>query len=469
MIRKILKTSTGPDIVNRWHWDESAPNPETGLPGRWILLSDTFDVRTYKRAYRDITDDPKWFKPCMQDLIQTTCGWNHALVSRMGIYMSENPSLNARLYNIGFPGECAGLTDGYVIGNLVDDLTGLPWDPMQEVWLGSQALYDQLGEEPYRKRVKHLEDPIDSDFSIWYLLTDIKETAKLVKGFVKNANRIKSIFHSTPTLRAIFGRATMKEVSSSHLAVQYGLLPTIADIRDFANVVLKWYQAWVTRKYDLGSVRTYHAPVKVYKEAQGPIRRRLRFLAFGAGYHYVNVDVNPGHIMSHQTVKYYFICPELTDAMSRLRLTIDLLGILDPAVLWDKVPFSFVIDWFVDVTSIFHKMKPRLFHVSLVIADWAESLLCVSKLEGNLEYLGTTDLFRPEENTPHEPMFECTLLQRVRRRQFPRELQIDSVAPFGKGLTLRRVINGLAIIVNRDARSNNPPRGTNYRKRSQVK
>lgn len=400
----------------------------------------------------------------MQDLIQTIVYWDHQFGTTQGIGMGQNPGLNRRLYNIGFPGECIALSDAYVIEGLRDNFTGQPWKPYQVFGtLGTSALYDSL-ETPYRVTIKELMNPLESEFSIWYLIRDLYELPKLMRSLIGGMGRLRSIFGSSPALAAVRDKQTWKAISSLHLANQYGILPTLEDLREFADLVLKWYNMWIKETQKVGDLRTYHGPLQAWKKNRSSFSVPLRFDTFGASHGTGNASVTLGNIMSSLTVKYYFICPELTNLMSALKLVVDQLGIFDPAALWDLVPFSFVIDWFLDVSKLLHSRRPRLFPVTLVIADWAEGLICESHVDVDIDYLGTTDFTVFESNIVGERLFSCKVLQRVRRRQFPHPLQIDTTNMLGHGLTIRRIINGLAIIVGKSVRGGSN-KGTRYRKR----
>jgi hypothetical protein len=79
---------------------------------------------------------------------------------------------------------------------------------------------------------------------------------------------------------------------------------------------------------------------------------------------------------------YGFTSPDLQSWASRLGQICDSFGILDPAALWDVIPFSFIIDWFFTTQSFFHSLKPRFFSADAVVYDYMESV----KVETFVEY-----------------------------------------------------------------------------------
>jgi hypothetical protein len=74
-----------------------------------------------------------------------------------------------------------------------------------------------------------------------------------------------------------------------------------------------------------------------------------------------------------RTLKYRLLCPELTGWLNRLKQFVDLFGVLDPAAVWDVIPWSFVVDWFLPVGRWLHDNRPRLFPAEFEVLDYCES------------------------------------------------------------------------------------------------
>jgi hypothetical protein len=131
-----------------------------------------------------------------------------------------------------------------------------------------------------------------------------------------------------------------------------------------------------------------------------------------------------------QTVKYYFVCPELHGMFQRIKAAADRLGLLDPAAAWDVVPFSFVLDWFVDIGTWLHKnLKPNWYPVDCVISDWAESLFRETTYQGGLTFTGlaSSDGLNQHalQSYTNIPFVSGSIYQSVRKRQFPAKLVVD--------------------------------------------
>jgi hypothetical protein len=378
--------------------------------------------------------------------------------------MSMNPYLNLRLYQAGSAGEGVLLGDSYVLSKLQSDETGLPWRLDTPLTVSSQAMYDTL-ETPMRQQIPPFTDPLESEFSIWYLLADVKEAPKLLKSLSQSIKRLKSLAGKDGILRAAIKKHSMKEFANLRLAVVYGLLPTIADLREFSQTALKWYDTWVKKTHTFGTLRTWKGRVVLKGTSEEPTVTRLRFLAYGSAYHYADATCASGEYVLHQTLKYFFVCPELTDRMNAIKALIDASGVLDPAALWDRIPFSFVIDWFVNVSKALHGLKPRFLPVTLVVADWAESLYRKTDVLVELDYVGTT--VYGSDSPRRDRLVLAKVLQQARRRHSPARPTIDPGGILGNGLSVSRILNGTCVIVGRSVRQGNP-KGGRYRKREHA-
>jgi len=224
------------------------------------------------------------------------------------------------------------------------------------------------------------DDPFETDFSVWYVLVDLLDFKKIVKSL---ASSVFSRRVSPPK------DLTAKQLHDTHLGVRFGVIPTIKDLQDLVSTIKKWKS-----KYDeVGTVATStyssHANLQKLEETFPEL----------AGYKWFETGQvamsSPGVIVPfdylvesvpraswHAEVKYSFRCPEFQGWINRLSQIVDSFGILDPAALWDVIPFSFVVDWFFSVSSWLHNNRPRLFPAEVVLVDYLESV----KFEQILNY-----------------------------------------------------------------------------------
>jgi len=210
-------------------------------------------------------------------------------------------------------------------------------------------------------------DAIRSDFSILYFLVDIKD---LFFGFR----------HWIPQLRKLRGSwsasrkgMTAKAIVDGHLQYQFGLVATWHDIVQ----TIQAFQRLVAAAEDLKRISSvlhkYRVkPVTLQKSKTQtthttttigglvyPVRRRI-------------VVSTPR--LWHGTCYYTFQCEPLQGLLKRIKYFVDLFGVFDAAAAWDVIPWSFVVDWFVDVGGWLHDHSPKLYPVDVSVKDYCESL-----------------------------------------------------------------------------------------------
>jgi len=77
----------------------------------------------------------------------------------------------------------------------------------------------------------------------------------------------------------------------------------------------------------------------------------------------------------HATMRYIYTLPWLGEAEEKIRVMMDTLGVrLDPGILWDAIPFSFIVDWVADVSSYLHSFAKNNFPIETHIGDFCHSL-----------------------------------------------------------------------------------------------
>jgi hypothetical protein len=215
------------------------------------------------------------------------------------------------------------------------------------------------------------KDPFDTGFSVWFLIADIVQTTASLKRMRKSRARH---FRS---------QSTAKEIANTELGVQFGILPFFDDIRDFITVLGKWRKMYDEMRGTLDQVYTWHSEeTRLEDDSQFlqviGLEKLWRFEGTWPtslpGGHQAIIKSDGGSISFRRTLKYKFNCPELTGWLARLKQFIDAFGVLDPAALWDVIPWSFIVDWFVPVGDWLHKHRPKLFPANVVVLDYCEVL-----------------------------------------------------------------------------------------------
>lgn len=323
---------------------------------------------------------------------------------------------------------------------LADDLSSR-WD-LRSIVPSVDILYGLSLREPITKSITITENPFDSQFSIWFLLVDLKEIPKLLKSLLKD--------NSLRKLANLRKHATLKDLANDHLAVQFGLLPTIQDLRDFVEVIWRWGDKYSKLNDRFTKGFRHHAPKRIVGGSQVTETIHTANLQFGGQVTIRTVcSIQPTGL--HATAHYYFVCPELSGFLSRIKQFVDSLGILDPQAIWDVIPFSFIVDWFYSIGPWIHKnLKPQLFPADIVIYDWCESLGREVYIDVYASYSGI-DPDSGAASPKTTQIWAGTLRQYARKRQFPSSLTVDT-SPIKLSesiVTIKRTLIGTALALQK--------------------
>jgi hypothetical protein len=115
----------------------------------------------------------------------------------------------------------------------------------------------------------------------------------------------------------------------------------------------------------------YEVPMWITPDQGGPgLSEGVNMLVESVG---TSHFIQPPHYFA--TMKYTYHCPQLLERLGELKAFLDAFNIYwDPQIIWDAIPFSFVVDWFFRVGDWLHAnfAKPNL-DVLLRIIDFCAS------------------------------------------------------------------------------------------------
>jgi len=262
-------------------------------------------------------------------------------------------------------------------------LSGGTIDYIDRVKLHTRELIFADGSLPVEINITY--DPFDSGFSIWFLIVDVVQLKGLIKSMFNalgNLAKIGGICHGTSL--------TAKELADDHLAVSFGLLPLFDDLKNMFRILKIWRKFYdnmdkVAQKHRYWRVRPPHDLSRLFPQVtlNGVVPVEIR-PGVSAGIP-VRCVITCEEAVHHATASYSYICPEFHGWLSRVSQFIDAFGVIDPAALWDVIPFSFIIDWFYGVGNWLHRNRPRAFPCDVWIQDYCESF----KLKTRHDWYGT--------------------------------------------------------------------------------
>jgi hypothetical protein len=179
-----------------------------------------------------------------------------------------------------------------------------------------------------------------------------------VPNFIIEFAQISSLWKIWNTRRSF-----VPNVANKNLQYQYGFIPTIGDISGM-----------------ISAIRNLQQKIRDWNRSVGRLRRRKRTVlsdtisksgsSVVSNWGTVNWNVNfTRQITAHITYRPLPI-QAMANTERLLRGTLDSLGFeLNPAILWDAIPFSFIVDWFLNIGGYLEGIKFDTLELPIKLED----------------------------------------------------------------------------------------------------
>jgi hypothetical protein len=270
-------------------------------------------------------------------------------------------------------------------------------------------------------------DPFDTGVNIWFLvrdLIDLKHLLPQILQIVRHAGALKRRYKG----RSI---ADIKAIPNAYLLDKFGIDPTLDDIEQFVKLIAKWREMYDHLDSLMQVMHVVKSPaIDFLQDRSYDFQESFTVPPmFGKGTDqlYCQVQHNVTQLEWHGTAKYKFSAPDAKGWLARLKQFMDAFGVLDVgSAVWDLIPFSFLVDWFVGVGPWLHKNRIQLFPASILLQDYCESISYVDRMSITMDWLQPIDW-------PHSLSREGRHLEvaraihriYLRRRGQPRNLRLS--------------------------------------------
>jgi hypothetical protein len=307
-------------------------------------------------------------------------------------------------------------------------------------------------------REMHIDrNPFDTDFSIWFLLVDLWDVKKLITRMFspKNGKPIDELRlrHLASYGSKLGPKTTASQLHNLNLFSQFGLIPTIRDIREFATTIHTWKSKYDNVSDVVKRRFRYHLKNDISSLFPPVVQEEEFVIPFSstAGLPVRIKMEQKSKADWHGMALYGFACPEFQGWLTRLKQICDSFGVLDPSAIWDVIPFTFVVDWFCGIGSWLHANRPILFPATPTLYDYLESV----KITTTRTYTAT--LNEPRNTFPYfatvtHPIWldEYTTYIRHRFQPMPGYITMDSGSNTNRSLfNWRRVGISASLIAQR--------------------
>jgi hypothetical protein len=169
------------------------------------------------------------------------------------------------------------------------------------------------------------------------------------------------------------GNGVRKNLAGGYLNYQFGWKLFVRDCKELYEKIVNWEKMLSDYKSRQGKILTRHYKECIVNdtydlETSGPetldtktsVKRKL---------------------YGYATMRYTYTVPGIDAEWARLKGFLDIFGLkLTPSVLWEALPYSFVVDWFLGVGEFLKSKEPDLLESVVTVLDY-----CITFKE-TLEY-----------------------------------------------------------------------------------
>lgn len=223
-----------------------------------------------------------------------------------------------------------------------------------------------------------------------YELKDFKGTARNLYNKIRHGDRNIGLWElftgdrgKPPGKRRLSRRSTLRDLSTGHLASQFGWVPFFSDIQSLVTLMRKFdsvYRDYIrrantiqSRYYGTWVPGTAQPKTLLTSGVQGPQGGWAGNITSEVAY-YIEAAETQG-VRYHACMRYRYPMPgELATAGGRNRALLDSLGLgFNPSHIWNMVPWTFAIDWLVNVSDYLDRMKQDNVRFQTEILDFCHS------------------------------------------------------------------------------------------------
>jgi hypothetical protein len=261
-------------------------------------------------------------------------------------------------------------------------------------WLGGDQ--DLIKQKLVELKQMSLDAMIPSMGHGWSLPLFLVELFDL-KLLVKSAEEL--LFSSGRAWRRLLNRP-LKELSSRTLETSFGVLPVVRDVKKMVEI----FRSIDDETFDLlaneGTRRTLHfrkalspytfRPMEDFESESvfydtGTIANTCSAIG-DPNFQFITLNGTSRHSIDvarfHASLDFSYSLPKISAGLKQFLAEMDEWGInLDWKAIWDHIPFTFVLDWFIGVGNWLETFNFKALPVTLKVNDYCWSLSFQHTLE----------------------------------------------------------------------------------------
>ena len=340
-----------------------------------------------------------WFTPNSSKfgVVKGKKPWKPFSHYRIGVHRFTDPLPSFRLpfkWNVpieDFPvsGWITGITDANIAssfgaqGQWIDNLP--PYITAEDS--GERKVTLSEGRETYKHwALRQMLYPSRSELSSVNSLIELKDFLSIGESVHKMVNALKHfslIFHGTKWERSKTLRELLRAAADGWLQLKFNFQPLVSDMLAVQQALLRHNDRIVRLLAQRGQIQIRHFvrefsefPDSSETDPLAVVRLAPSNHTASLGVIYCDVirDVANDPTTFHAQVRFTTQYSELQVAQAKLLSLLDSLDVVfDPAIVWNAIPWSFVVDWFVKVGDWFRDFRVPWMKPTVHVLEYLQS------------------------------------------------------------------------------------------------
>lgn len=233
------------------------------------------------------------------------------------------------------------------------------------------------------------------------------------------------LFYRLPGNRRKMLKHIIERLTGAHLEASFGIVPFIGDIVEAYTTISDLERKVLLLKRYAGKPQVRHyRRILPLVDGGSPATTEWRQLSssvksWPSGF---DTDFRPNIVLYprtrfttapvyHATMRYKYTVPRMGEVEEKVKTKLDALGVRwDPGIIWDAIPYSFIVDWVADVSGFLHSLARDNFPIETTISDFCHSLTYryESEITGSItshpitKFGGTTTMLSAQYYSPYQ-------------------------------------------------------------------
>jgi len=215
---------------------------------------------------------------------------------------------------------------------------------------------------------------LSTGFSLPNFLIELVDVKRLINHWLNKEVLIDRWHKLMSGNRKLHG-SRITAIANERLAHVYGTKTTLSDIKSIHKILTSWKDRADRFLANAGKI------LKSYKR-----RKDVTMQSWSTGWRSCPVSFGAESSEARLTIEitprccavlaYFYSVPEHSGFIARLKQLADAFGVkLDAGIAWDAVPFSFVVDWFVNVSEWLHSNWSKDWvHADVYLMEFSHSI-----------------------------------------------------------------------------------------------